>query len=216
MSGFWTRFARRSIQLGALTLLQNQALPMLEVNALYGDSALQQPILIRPNYPETCQLEDCQLEGYDLAGTLVALEFLPDPPDPRLWVEQVAWTQAPRLAGVWCDHNNANDWQEFVTRELARSLESHPDLLAYLAYSGDNAMGMMIVSSDGICGLWAGMDDVALALFARGASDLGQLEVIVPIERRAAFASSAERERFLVWLIRHQPSDAQTKPTTNP
>lgn len=197
MSGFWARFARRVTQVGDVTLLENRFLPMLEVNAAYGNQLLEQPILIC-----AAQLNGSQLEGYDLAGTLLTLELLPASPDSSIWVEQVAWTQAPQLAHVWCDRNDASDWQALVARELARSLERDTGLLAYLAYQGEVATGMMIASSDGICGLWAGADDVARALFARSANDLSRLEVSVPLERRSAFQVGSETARFEVWLSR--------------
>ncbi len=175
---------------------------MLEVNALYGDSALEQPILIRPS-----RLDDSQLEGYDLVGTLIALEFKAVEITSSLWVEQVAWTQAAQLARVWCEHNDASDWQTFVARSLARSLQAHPDLLAYIAYQSKAEVSMMVISSGGCCGWWAGTDDVARALFARGASDLGQLEVTVPIERRSVFegTQTARFEIFIADNLDHRP-----------
>ena len=176
MSGFWARFAQRVKRVGDVTMLENRFLPMLEVNAAYGAEALEQPISIR--------ITGSQLEGDDLAGTLIALEFKAVELTSSLWVEQVAWTQAPQLARIWCDQNAAGDWESFVSREFARSLERDTELLAYLAYRDDNAAGMMIASSDGICGLWAGANDVAQALFARGAHDFERLEVTVPLERR--------------------------------
>ena len=165
---------------------------MLEVNAVYGDATLEHPISIR--------LESSDLEADNLAATLIALEVKAVAITSSIWVEQVAWTQAPQLARVWCDQNNAHDWQEFVARELARSLERDAGLLAYLAYLDDHAAGMMIASSDGICGLWAGTDDVARALFARGAHDLSTLKVTVACDRRGAFPETMETARFEVFV----------------
>ena len=178
-----------------VTLLENKFLPMLEVNAAYGDLALEHPISICAN-----QLEDSQLEGSDLAVTLVALGFEAVEITSSIWVEQVAWTQAPQLARVWCDQNDASDWQAFVAGELAHSLERDAGLLAYLAYQNDAATGMMIASSDGICGLWAGAIDVAQALFARGAHDLSRLKVIVACDRRSAFLEAMETARFEIFI----------------
>ena len=152
---------------------------MLEVNAAYGAAVLEQPISIRVG-----NLEPSQLEGDSLAGMLIALEFEAVELSSDIWVEQVAWTQAPQLARVWCDQNDASDWEALVAAELAHSLERDAGLVAYLAYRNDVATGMMIASSDGICGLWAGANDAARALFARGAHDLPTLEVTVSLERR--------------------------------
>ena len=171
---------------------------MLEVNALYSAARLAQP-LEQPILLCSSQLEGSGLEGYDLAGTLVALEFHDAPFTSSIWVEQVAWTQAPQLARVWCDLNDASDWLALVARELAHGLESHADLLAYLAYLGDDAVGMMVASSDGIGGLWAGADDAARALFARGANDLGRLEITVPLERSFIWHTHSETARFHVF-----------------
>ena len=66
---------------------------------------------------------------------------------------------------------------------------------------------MMIASSDGICGLWAGANDVARALFARGAQDFKRLEVIVPLERQSAFPEAIETAQFEI-LVRGN-SDCQ-------
>ena len=184
---------------------------MLEVNAAYSNQPINQPIVICPS-----DLEGSRLEGFDLVGTLVALTVDITPVPISIWVEQVAWTQAPRLAAVWCEQNNASDWLAFVSGEFARSLETHPDFVAYMAYEADAAVGMMIVSSDGFCGLWAGADDVARALFARGANDLKRLAVSVPLERRRAFAINTETASFDIWLSRPQPSDAQTKLLSDP
>ncbi len=178
-----------------MTTLENPALPMFEVNAVYGDSVLEQPISIRVSDLEPSQLNDRLLEGHELAGTLIALEFQPDEVLSSIWVEQVAWTQAPQLARVWCNFHGAGDWESFVSRELARNLERDEELLAYLAYQGDDSAGMMIASSDGICGLWAGANDVARALFGRGAHDLAKLEVTVSLERRHDF-EALETARF--------------------
>ena len=167
---------------------------MLEVNALYGLQPLEQTVVIRAASPE-----ESQLEGYDLTGTLVALEVEAVGITSSIWVEQVAWTQAPQLARVWCDAVGAGDWRDFVARELAHALETHADLLAYLAYLGDEAVGMMIASSDGISGLWAGADDAARALFERGSHDLGRLEITVPLERSFIWHTHSETARFHVF-----------------
>ena len=211
MAGFWTRFARRVNQLGDLTLLENQSLPIIEVNAAYSDQPINQAILICP-----ATAEGSTLNGSELTGTLVALEVQTAPLRTSIWVEQVAWTQAALIARVWCNHCAASDWLALVTRELARSLEVDPDLVAYMVYSGDDAVGMMIASSDGFSGWWAGPDDVAAALFARGASDFGRLVVSVPLARRDAFKVHIETARFNLWLGAHQPSDAQTKRLSAP
>jgi len=69
---------------------------------------------------------------------------------------------------------------------------------------------MMVISSDGGCGWWAGTDDVARALFARGASDLNRLEVTVPLERRSVFegTETARFEIFIAGNLDHQPLEA--------
>lgn len=172
---------------------------MLEVNAAYGDTPsaqlLEQPILVC-----SAKIGGSQLEGYGLAGTLIALEVHATPFSAKIWIEQVAWTQAPRLATVWCEQNDASDWSDFTARELAHSLERHPDLLAYLAYLGDDAVGMMVASSDGICGWWAGADDVAFALFSRAAGDLGRVQICVPLERRRAFLEARATAGFEIFI----------------
>ena len=184
---------------------------MLEVNAAYSNQPINHPIVICPS-----DLGGGHPEGFDLVGTLVALEVDITPVPIGIWVEQVAWTQAPHLAAVWCEQNSASDWLALTSGELARGLETHPDFVAYIAYEADAAVGMMIASSDGFCGLWAGADDVARALFARGANDLKRLAVNVPLERRRAFAINAETASFDIWLSRSQPSDAQAQPLSDP
>jgi hypothetical protein len=194
IADFWAKFATRDRLEGEIRILENQNLPMLEVNAAYTESVADFPVLISP--------DNLEQRGYTLEGALALLEIKPLELSSEIWVEQVPWSRAAALSEVWCAQNNALEWQAEVSKELARILESNRDLLAYLAFGGETATGMMLVSSSGFCGLWAASDEVALALFNRGANDFGALEVTVFTERLELLQLAEFRalEQYRVWI----------------
>jgi hypothetical protein len=191
LEAFWANFARRQHVSGETLVLENPHLPMLEVNAAYATEDLPHPILISPvgSHPG----------GYRLEREFVVASMT-QPLEHEIWVEQVPWSRANTLATVWCDHNDAPEWTGEVSRELARVLQSERDLVAYLAFEDDRAVGMMIASSDGFGGLWAGTPDASSALFARGVTDFGALAVSAEVSKLERLGGTRVLERYRVWL----------------
>jgi hypothetical protein len=194
IADFWAKFAEVEQLEGEIRILGNKNLPMLEVNAAYTETMADFPVLLSP-----ARLEP---HGFILEREFTLLEVKPFELNPEIWIEQVPWSRGATLAAVWCAQNDALRWQTEVSQELARILETNRDLLAYLAFEGDTATGMMVVSSTGFCGLWAGSDEVAIAMFKRGANDFGSLEVTVPVNRLESLrlAEFCTLEQYRVWI----------------
>ena len=198
LADFWTKFARQERLEGNARILENKNLPMLEVNAAYTETVADFPVLLSPSCLEP--------HGFNLEGEFVVLSVKPKELDSEIWIEQVPWSRGATLAEVWCAQNDALEWRAEVSRELARSLEANPDLLSYLAFQGDNPLGMMVVSSTGLCGLWAAPNETAIALFNRGANDSGSFEVTVPAVRLETLGltglpgDARALEQYRVWI----------------
>jgi hypothetical protein len=188
---FWQRFARSERRIGNAVILENPHLPMLEVNAAHTEEALEHSILLSP-----ASLEPV---GFKLEGELVVIEARSSPVN-TIWVEQVPWSRANALAVVWCEQNNADDWIGEVPSELARVLQRHPDLLAFLALEANRVTGMMIVSSAGFCGLSAGTDDAMRALISRGNADFTGFRIALERSRLERISEAVVLERYIVWV----------------
>ncbi len=196
---FWRTFARDERVTAGATALSNAFLPMLEVNATYADAPRAQPIWISAadSAPAGWRLER-EFRLLHVPNQEVTLE--------SVWVEQVPWSRATALAAVWCATNRAESWLSEVSSELARVLQARRDLMAFLAFEGDTATGMMIVSSSaassGYCGLWAGSESAQAALFVRGAQNFERFEVTAEqtqLERPTKLFST-ELAHGYVWI----------------
>jgi hypothetical protein len=176
---FWRAFARHERVSAEASVLSNPWLPIFEVNAAYSEASPAHPIWIAQTAtaPAGWRLER-KFSLLHVPKQESALE--------SVWVEQVPWSRAAALAAVWCAVNGAEDWLSEVSKELARVLQTRRDLMAFLAFEGDTATGMMIVSSssvassvssNGYCGLWAGSERARAALFVRGAQNFERFEI---------------------------------------
>jgi hypothetical protein len=208
LKSFWACFARNQV-LEETTILENAALPILEVNAGFPNSVsdiakLEQVflrrgksgILILPDDPKLeLAASNAQFVPY---SSLVLLEVKPEASE--LVVEQVSWTQAITLAGVWCWQHQALEWQEFVAKEIARGMRQNPKLTAYLAFENHQPTGMMIALEPGFSGWLAGDKKVLQALTYRLSNDFEQAIFAVPLENLSRFSEAREIERLSVWL----------------
>jgi hypothetical protein len=188
---FWARFARFERRVGNAVILENPHLPMLEVNAAHTDEPLEHPILL--------STDNLEPNGFTVEGELIVIEH-PALPITEIWVEQVPWTRATALSIIWCEHNRALTWTGEVSNELARVMQVHPDMMAFLAFEADRATGMMVVSSDGFCGLSAGTNDAMRALISRGNADFAGFQIGLDESRLEGFSEVVILERYRVWV----------------
>ncbi len=202
LEGFWSLFATQTLEFGGLTLLQNPNLPLLEVNCAYGQLETSLKML-----PDAWQPPRLWLSSETAQGLLqykgLMLEWGTGYP-ANMIIEQVAWTQAPVLARVWCQQHQALEWQDSVANEIARVMQQYPELCAYLAYEADAPTGMLLAMpktgwwhngtpkqwfssqlQGAVSAWWAGKNQIAKALFARAKADFGGLEVSVPTDFEA-------------------------------
>jgi hypothetical protein len=208
LQSFWACFARNQVLENA-QFLENSGLPILEVNAGYplevADVAkLEQAfhdrgkpgILILPDDPNLeLASSNAQFQPY---SSLVMLEVQSDAND--LVVEQVSWTQATALAKVWCVQHQALNWQEFITKEITRGMQQHPNLTAYLAFEDHEPTGMMIALETGFAGWIAGKSRALQALTHRLSSDFTEAVVTMPLEKLEMLPNDRVLDRYSIWF----------------
>jgi hypothetical protein len=184
-------------------------LPILEVNAGYPNSVadisnLEQEflargkpgILILPNNPNLeLAANNAQFQAI---SSLVLLEVQAE--INEIIVEQVSWTQAETLARVWCMFYQALDWQDFIAKEIARALQQHPSLSAYLAFENHQVVGMMIALETGFSGWLAGETRVLEAFANRLASDFENTLLSASLEQSKDFANTRMTDTYSVWV----------------
>jgi hypothetical protein len=208
LKSFWACFARNRI-LEETTILENAALPILEVNAGFPNSVsdiakLEQEFVVQGKSGILILSDDPKLElaasnaQFLPYSSLVLLEVQSEAND--LIVEQVSWTQASTLARVWCLQHQALDWTEFVAKEIARGMQQSSKLTAYLAFENHEPTGMMFALEPGFTAWMAGETRALQALTNRLSSDFEQAIVAVPIEQISFFPEAREIARLSVWL----------------
>jgi hypothetical protein len=184
-------------------------LPILEVNAGYPLEVMdilnlehafndrgKPGILILPDDPKLeLASSNAQFQPY---SSLCLLEVKSEAND--LIVEQVSWSQASTLARVWCWQHQALNWQEFVTKEIARAMQQTSSLIAYLAFENHQPTGMMLALEPGFTGWLAGESRALQALTQRLSSDFADAIVAVPLEQQSYFPNALEIERLSVWV----------------
>lgn len=210
LKDYWALFATQIIESKNLTLLQNPNLPILEVNAGYGDDVLflqaQAKKLQRPALLVSSQALDLvSSQGLELVHTLrqgAILEWQVKN-DHSVYVEQVAWTQANALTQCWCEMHKAISWHGLVSIEIARVMQNYPEMCAYLAIEHEQPIGMLLAMpkngwwhngspaewfsnqpEGAVSAFWAASrPEIASALFERASTDFMRLEVSLPLEK---------------------------------
>jgi hypothetical protein len=200
LKDYWALFATQILETDKQTYLQNPNLPILEVNSGYGDNLallqsqakkLQRPACLVSSKP--LKLEQMLFQG-------AILDWQAQPVSSSVYIEQVPWTQASALAQIWCEMHQCLSWHGLISLEIARVMQKHPDLCAYLALESEQPTGMLLAMprngwhngtpaewfsnqpQGAVSGWWAGRPEIAEALFDRVATDFFGLEVSVPKE----------------------------------
>ncbi len=160
---------------------------------MHADAPVDAPVLVLP--------VGWQPRGYALKGRLALLEVAAMTLQAEVWVEQVPWSRADTLARVWCSAVGAYGWEETLARDLAQTMQVQPDLLAYLAFEGDAATGMMLVSSsERFSGLWAGTRAATDALLQRGRLEFSGFAVSANPSQLDAVPTSSVVGELEVWV----------------
>jgi hypothetical protein len=217
LEGYWRAFTGpTSPILGATeaTLLENRALPILELNAAYP-TATGQLLEIEKNLaardrpaclilPEGSSLELEASKAQFVALTRFVMLECANTPEPD-WtqlpmVEQVGWGSANVLARIWCQEVDAPEWQQTVTNELARLMPNQPNLRAFVALEADQHLGMGLALAGDVHWI-AGEARAVKAIAKRVAFESGEASRFsVPFAAKELFMEFRELQRNLVWI----------------
>ena len=214
---YWTAFSSQAKTVGnGVCLFENRELPFLEANAGYPFTLQDIPVISvwfeaqgRPGVlilPEGAELGlQASNAGFTPYSSTNLLLLQADADlEPSVWVEQVPWSLAQAVGNVIAAAKGANAWAELISTEVARTMQSNPNLIAYLAFHTDQPVGALLALNDtafiwGVTRTGANLG-AAPALANRAALETGTLTLTADDHELEMFKQAHVLEQFVAWV----------------
>ncbi len=214
---YWTVFSTQINTVGDdVFILENREFPFLEANAGYPFTRQGIPTMNvwfkakdRPGVlilPASSELElQARNAGFTPYSSTNLLWLQADADlETSVWVEQVPWNLARAVGEVIAVAKGANAWAEQISTEVARAMQSNPNLTAYLAFHADQPVGALLALNNtsflwGVTRTGANVGATA-TLINRAALESGTLRLSAQEHELEVFQHAQILERIVAWV----------------